>query len=70
MSIRTVAAAAAALSLAASPALAQTERTSAPAAETNEIGSGSGLILAILAVAAIIAGIIILADSNDDAISA
>lgn len=66
MSIRTVAAAAAALSLAASPALAQSERTSAPTSETDELGRGSGLILAILAIAAIIVGIVIVADGGND----
>lgn len=71
MSIRTLAATAAALSLMASPAVAQAERTTAPASETSELANGSGLVLAILAIAAIIAGIIIVADGgNDDPLSA
>lgn len=66
MSIRTVVAAAAALGLAASPAIAQSERSSAPTGETDEFRGGSSLVLAILAIAAIIAGIIIAVDGDDD----
>ena len=44
MTFRNIAAAAAALTLAASPAIAQAERASAPAEETAEMG-GSSLIL-------------------------
>ena len=68
MKLRNVAVATAALSLVASPAVAQAERTSAPASEESEL-RGSGMVLAILAVAAIIAGIIILVD-DDNSISA
>lgn len=71
MKVRNIAAVAAALTLVASPAVAQAERVSAPVSDESEMGRGSGLILAILAVAAVIAGIIILVDNNeDDSISA
>lgn len=66
MKFRTLAATAAALTLAASPAVAQAERTSAPATKEAEMGGSGGIVLAILAIAAIIAGIIIAADSNDN----
>lgn len=69
MKLRNVAAAAAALTLVASPAVAQAERASAPVSDESEIG-GSGMVLAILAVAAIIAGLIILVDDGDDPVSA
>jgi hypothetical protein len=64
MTFRNIAAAAAALTLAASPAMAQAERTSAPTEETAEMG-GSSLILAILAIAAVVIGVIIAADNGD-----
>ena len=48
-----------------SPALAQTDRASAPAAGEAEMG-GSGTLLAILAVALIIAAVIIAADGGDE----
>ena len=71
MKIGSIAAAAAALSLTASPVLAQSNVDRAPApveapAELGGEGSGSAIILAILAAAAIIAGIIIAADGDDD----
>lgn len=71
MKIRNVAAAAAALSLVASPALAQTnvDRVAAPVEGESEMG-GSSIILAILAAAAVVAGIIIAVDDDEDAISA
>jgi hypothetical protein len=65
MKFRSIAAAAAALSFAASPAMAQAERATAPTSKKDELG-GPSIILAILAVAAIIAGIVIAADSGDD----
>jgi len=65
MKFRSIAAATAAVALAASPAMAQAERTAAPASQKDELG-GPSIILAILAVAAIIAGIIIAVDSGDD----
>lgn len=74
MKFRTLLAATAAVSLAASPALAQSanaDRATAPVAEESalgggEDGSGAGIILAILAAAAIIAGIVIAAGNDDD----
>ena len=66
MKIRTIAAATAAASLAVAPAVAA-ERTVAPIAGESEMEGGSGIIIGILAAAAIIAGIIIAADSDDDA---
>ena len=72
MKFRNLLAATAAVSLAASPALAQSanaDRAAAPVADANELGDdagGAGIILAILAAAAIIAGIIIAGDNEDD----
>ncbi|ALE17195.1 hypothetical protein AMC99_01907 [Altererythrobacter epoxidivorans] len=77
MKFRNLAAATAALSLAASPAVAEAalDRGAAPVEGASELGgdgNGSGIILAILAAAAIIAGIVIAAGSggDDDPISA
>lgn len=56
----------AALALVAAPAFAQADRTSEPQADAQQIGTGSGLVLAILAIAAIIAGIVIAADGGND----
>ncbi len=72
MKIRTVLAATAAVSLAASPAIAQADRSIAPITGENALGndddggSGVGIILALLAAAAIIAGIVIASDNDDD----
>ena len=69
MKIRNLALATAALSLAASPAIAEAafDRSAAPVEGGSELGDdGSGIIIAILAAAAIIAGIIIAADGGDD----
>lgn len=66
MKLRNAAAAAAALTLVASPVVAQTERATAPVSDESEMGRGSSMILAILAIAAVIAGIIILVDDSDD----
>ena len=70
MKFRTLAAATAVVSLAASPAIAETafERTAAPVEGKSEIG-GSGTILAIVAAAAVIAGIIIAVDDDDNPVS-
>ncbi len=57
------------LALIATPVVAQAttaDRASAPVGATSELEGGSGIILAILAAAAIIAGIIIAADNEDD----
>lgn len=77
MKFRNLVAATAALTMAATPAIAQSapaERAAAPVAGENDFGGeagGGAIILAILAVAAIIAGIAIAAGGgNDDPISA
>ncbi|GMN03239.1 hypothetical protein [Erythrobacter sp. MTPC3] len=69
MKIRTLALATAAVSLAASPAIAEAafDRTSAPVEGESEVAGGSGIIIALLAAAAIIGGIVIAADGGDDA---
>jgi putative AlgH/UPF0301 family transcriptional regulator len=67
MKFRNIALATAAVSLAASPAIAEAafERSVAPIEGESEVG-GSGIILAVLAAAAVIGGIIIAADGDDD----
>ena len=73
MKFRNLLAATAAVSLAASPAVAQSanaDRAAAPVAEDSELGGdsgGAGIILALLAAAAIIAGVIIAGGNDDDA---
>jgi hypothetical protein len=64
MKIRTMAAAAAALSLAAAPAVAQInlDRAAAPTEGESEAVGGAGVIIGILAVAAIVTGILIAGD--------
>lgn len=66
MKIRTMAAAAAALSLAAAPAVAEVsfDRNAAPVEGESELGGGA--ILGALAIAAIITGIVIAAGDDDD----
>ena len=66
-------AAAAAASLVSAPVLAQAvqpvssvARTSATVENKSDIEGGSGIIIAILAAAAVIAGIIIAADGSED----
>lgn len=68
MKIRNLALATAAVSLAASPAIAEAalDRSSAPVEGESEIGGGSGILIAVLAAAAVIAGIVIVADDDDD----
>ncbi|NMW30771.1 hypothetical protein HKD42_01695 [Altererythrobacter sp. RZ02] len=71
MKFRNALAATAAVTLVASPAVAQSvqaERTAAPVEGESELGGkgGAGIILALLAAAAIIAGIVIAGDNNDD----
>lgn len=68
MKFRNVVAATAALSLAATPAIAEAafDRAAAPVEGESELEGGSGIILAILAAAAVIAGIIIAADDGND----
>ena len=69
MKIRSLAAAAAVLSLATAPAIAEVSyaRTSAPVEGENEIGGG--MLLGVLAAAAIIAGIVIIADGDNKPVS-
>ena len=66
-------AAAAAASLVSAPVLAQASqpvssvaRTSATVESENDLEGGSGIIIAILAAAAVIAGIVIAADGSED----
>lgn len=69
MKLRNLVAATAALSLAASPAIAQSataDRASAPVEGESEMAGGSSTIIAILAAAAVIAGIVIAVDGGDD----
>ncbi|WP_374409134.1 hypothetical protein [Pelagerythrobacter sp.] len=73
MKFRNLLAATAAISMAAAPAIAQSassaERAVAPISSESELGGdsdGSGVILAILAVAAIVAGIVIAVGGDDD----
>ena len=69
MKIRTILAATAAVSLAASPAIAQADRAVAPVSGESALGGegdSTGIILALLAAAAVIAGIVIAVDNEDD----
>ncbi len=70
MKFRNLVAATAALSLAASPAIAQSavsaDRASAPVEGESKMAGGSGVVIAILAAAAVIAGIVIAVDGGDD----
>ncbi len=75
MKFRNLLAATAAVSMIATPALAQSveaERMAAPIASTSLLGNddddagGAGIILAILAAAAIIAGIVVAGGNEDD----
>ncbi|MHA7819208.1 MAG: hypothetical protein ACX930_06145 [Erythrobacter sp.] len=67
MIIRNIALAAAALSLAASPAIAEAafDRSSAPLEGESEAAGGAGVLLGILAAAAVVGGIIVAASDND-----
>tara|TARA_B100000953_G_scaffold91690_1_gene74742 strand:+ start:1245 stop:1472 length:228 start_codon:yes stop_codon:yes gene_type:complete len=62
--------AAAAVSLVATPALAQAapsvERIGASQSEDSELAGGSGIIIAVLAAAAVIAAIVVAVDGGDD----
>lgn len=70
MKFRTLAAAAAALTLSAAPVVAQAApaRAAAPTTEASEIG-GSAWLLGLLALAAFIAAIIIATKDNNDPVS-
>ena len=67
MKIRTIALATAALSLAASPAIAQTmfERANAPV-EGESVAGGGGLLLGLLGGLAVIGGVIAASSGGDD----
>jgi hypothetical protein len=67
MKARNILAGAAALTLAAAPAIAEVnlDRAAAPVAGESE-ATGTGIVLGILALAAIIAGIVIAAQGGDD----
>ena len=67
MKARNILAGVAALTLAAAPAIAegQMDRASTPVAGESD-GIGSGVILGVLAIAAIIAGIVIAADNGEE----
>lgn len=71
MKIRTLAAVAAVLSLATAPAIAEVslDRAPAPVEGESELAGGSGLLIAVLAAAAVIAGIVIASDGDDDPVS-
>ncbi len=68
MKLRNVALATAALSLAATPAIAEAafERSNAPVEGESELAAGSGILIAVLGAAAVIGGIILIADDDDD----
>lgn len=68
MIIRNLALAAAALSLAATPAIAEAafDRSSAPLEGESEAAGGPGLLLGILAAAAVVGGIIAVSGNDDD----
>ncbi|SIN89603.1 hypothetical protein SAMN02745824_2207 [Parasphingorhabdus marina DSM 22363] len=48
------------------PVSSQVERVGAATSDESELEGGSGIIIAVLAAAAVIAGIIIAADGSDD----
>ena len=67
MKIRNFALATAALSLAASPAIAEAafERSVAPIEGENKVGGASTLLIALLGAAAVVGGIIVVSDDDD-----
>ena len=67
MKARNILAGTAALTLAAAPAIAQVDldRAAAPVAGESD-ATGTGIVLGVLALAAIIAGIVIAADDSED----
>ncbi|MCG6120809.1 MAG: hypothetical protein MEP44_09210 [Blastomonas sp.] len=68
MKNRIAAAALAALAITATPVLAQAsaQRVSATSAEDSEAEGGTGIIIGVLAAAAVIGGIVIAADQDSD----
>lgn len=72
MKLKSVAIGLAALAAAVAPVGASAlsaQRSAAPVEDANEL-QGTGLIIGIVAVAAIIGGIILIADDSDDPVSA
>ncbi|WP_114519970.1 hypothetical protein [Altererythrobacter sp. ZODW24] len=65
MKLRNFASAAAALSLVAAPVAAQ-ERTTAPVSETSEMAGAPSAMIVLLGIAAIIAGVILIGDSDGE----
>lgn len=65
MKFRFLAAAAAAVTMAATPAIAA-DRVSAPVEGESEIGGGVSIIVGLLAAAAVVLGVIVAVDDNDD----
>ena len=71
---RKLALATAALSLASTPvvaqqAAAQVQRDAAPVSETSEL-AGNATLFFILGIAAVVAGIVLISEDNDDPVSA
>ena len=68
MKLRTIALVSAALSLVATPVLAQVafERSNAPIEGENSVEGGSTLLFALIGAAAVVGGIIVLSDDDDD----
>ena len=69
MKFRTFAAATAAVSLAAAPAVAQFERSAAPVEGASEMGEGTTWLLTALGVGAVITAIILVTDDDEDPVS-
>ena len=69
MKLRNAGLAIAALGLAAAPVAAESIRTAAPISQESEV-AGNTVVFAVLGLAAVIAGIVIIADDDDDALSA
>lgn len=69
MKFRNLALATAAVSLAASPAIAEAafDRAAAPVEGESELQGKSSILLALLGAAAVIGGIILIADDGEDA---
>ncbi len=70
MKFRTLAAATAAVTLAAAPAVAQFERASAPIEGEAEMGGENTVLYSLLAIAAFAGAVYLITDSDDDPISA
>ncbi|GAA4051807.1 hypothetical protein [Parerythrobacter jejuensis] len=69
MTIRNLAMAVAALGLAAAPVAAESVREAAPVSQESEV-AGNSVIFIVLGVAAVIAGVIVIASDDDDSLSA